>query len=98
MESLRPFTAVASTGHGDTRCGRALLQALDPVKSGRISRSDDFALNWHWVDTAGDVPKGGFISFAGEYTKGDLWWLLATDGLYRSEDGGKTLKKVMTER
>ena len=98
MESLRPFTAVASTGHGDTRCGRALLQALDPVKPGRLSRSDDFALNWHWVDMAGDVPKGGFIAFAGEYTKGDLWWLLATDGLYRSEDGGKTLKKVMTER
>ncbi len=98
MESLRPFTAVASSGRGDTRCGRALLQALDPVKPGRISRSEDFALKWYWVDMAGDVPKGGYIAFCGEYRKGDLWWLLATDGLYRSADGGKTVKKIMDSR
>jgi hypothetical protein len=98
MESMRPFTALASSGHGDTRCGRALLQALDPVKPGRLSRSDHFALRWDWIETRGDVPKGGYIAFCGEYFKGDLWWLLATDGLYRSEDGGKTLKKIMDSR
>jgi len=97
MESFRPFTAVASTGHGDARCGRALLQALDPVQPGRVSRSEHFALRWDWIQQTGDVPKGGYIAFAGEFVKGDRWWLLATDGLYRSDDGGRTLKKIMDE-
>jgi hypothetical protein len=95
MESMRPFTALASSGRGDTRCGRALLQALDPVKPGRLSRSDHFGLRWEWVTSEGDVPQGGYIAFCGEFVKGELWWLLATDGLYRSENGGKTLKKVI---
>ena len=98
LEIFRPVTAVASSGHGDTRCGRALLQALDPAKLGRLSRSEHFALRWDWIETRGDVPQGGYIAFSGEYVQGDRWWLLATDGLYRSEDGGRTLKKVMGER
>ncbi|MCX6998025.1 MAG: hypothetical protein NTV49_13305, partial [Kiritimatiellaeota bacterium] len=98
MEAFRPFTALASSGRGDTRCGRALLQALDPAKPGRLSRSDHFGFRWEWVTSAGDVPKGGYIAFCGEYVKGERWWLLATDGLYRSDDGGKTLKKVMESR
>lgn len=98
LEIFRPVTAVASSGHGDTRCGRALLQALDPAKPGRLSRSEHFALRWDWIETRGDVPQGGYIAFSGEYVQGERWWLLATDGLYRSEDGGRTLKKVMGER
>ena len=95
MESFRPFTALASAGHGDTRCGRALLQALDPVRPGRLSRSDHFGFRWEWVTTAGDVPPGGFIAIAGEWVQGERWWLLATDGLYRTNDAGKTLVRVM---
>jgi len=95
MESFRPFTALASSGHGDTRCGRALLQALDPVRPGRLSRSDHFGLRWEWVTSEGDVPKGGYIAFAGEFVHGNRWWLLATDGLYRSDDGGRTLRKII---
>ena len=98
MEALRPFTALASSGHGDTRCGRALLQALDPVRPGRLSRSDHFGFRWEWVPSDGDVPKGGFVAFAGEWVQGNRWWLLATDGLYRSDDGGKTLRKILDQK
>lgn len=98
VESLRPITAIACSGHGDTRCGRALLQALDPVRPGRLSRSENYGLKWDWIETSGDVPTGGAIAICGEYVGGDRWWLLATDGLYRSEDGGRTLKKLMESR
>lgn len=98
MEVLCPITALASSGRGDTRCGRALLQALDPARPGRLSRSDHFGLSWNWVETRGDLPSGGYIAFSGEYIKGERWWLLATDGLYHSDDGGRTLKKVMDTR
>ena len=45
----------------------------------------------------GRGPVGGLISLCGEFRHGQLWWLLATDGLYRSADGGITLKKVLDE-
>ncbi|MCY3018505.1 MAG: hypothetical protein NTW87_05680 [Planctomycetota bacterium] len=98
MECLRPFTALASSGRGDIREGRVLLQALDPAKPGRLFRSDHYGFRWEWIVPGGDVPSGGYIALCGEYVQGKLWWLLATDGLYRSDDGGKTLKKVMDEK
>lgn len=98
VEWLRPVTAIGCSGHGDTRCGRALLQSLDPIRRGRVSRSEHYGLRWDWIEHSGDVPAGGLIAACGEFINGDVWWLLATDGLYRSDDGGKHLKKVLDEK
>lgn len=98
VESFRPATALACTGRDDARLGRALFQVLDPVKPGRISRSERICVTWDWIGQTGDVSVGGYIAFRGEFLKGEHWWLLATDGLYRSDDRGKTLKKVMDDQ
>ena len=75
-----------------------MTQPLDPAKPGRLSRSDFFAFDWNWLTLAGDRPAGGLISVCGEFRQGRQWWLLATDGLYRSTDGGATLKKVLDQK
>jgi hypothetical protein len=95
LEWFRPVTALGCTGIDDGRCGRCLTQPLNPAKPGRLSRSDFFAFHWDWRTIAGDQPSGGLISVCGELKQGKLWWLLTTDGLYRSIDGGDTLTKVL---
>ena len=37
------------------------------------------------------------ISAAGEFQHSQQWHFLATDGIYRSRDGGKTLERVLSE-
>ena len=69
--------------------------ALDPANPGQISVSDQSAFSWNWQSLAGDKPTAGMISISGEIDGGMLWWLLSTDGLYRSLDGAKTLVKVL---
>jgi hypothetical protein len=95
LECFRPVTALACSGIDDGRCGRCLTGPLDPAKPGRLSRSDFFAFDWIWQTPGGDSPAGGLIAACGEFRQGRLWWLLATDGLYRSTDGGVTLKKIL---
>ena len=90
-------TALACTGLDDGRMGRCLTQPLDPAKLGQISRSEFCAWSWNWISLAGDRPAGGLISVCGEFKQGQQWWLLATDGLYRSTDAGATLKKVLDQ-
>lgn len=97
LECFRPVTALGCAGLGDIRCGRCLTQALDPAASGRLSSSDFFAFNWNWLALAGDRPASGLIAACGEFKLGRQWWLLATDGLYKSSDGGATVKKVLDE-
>jgi hypothetical protein len=98
LECFHPVTALACSGIDGSRRGRCLAQPLDPVNPGRLSRSDFFALSWNWLTLAGDRPAGGLISLCGEFKQGQVWWLLATDGLYHSTDGGATLKKILDER
>jgi hypothetical protein len=98
LECFRPVTALACSGIDDGRLGRCLTQPLNPAKPGRLSRSDNWAFNWDWQTFGGDRPAGGLISIFGEFRHGRQWWLLATDGLYRSADGGATLKKVLDEK
>ncbi len=98
LEVFRPITALGCAGIDDGRCGRALTSPLDPADPSRMSRSDFFAFDWFWQAIKGDKPKGGLISVCGEFKQGKLWWLIATDGLYKSEDGGATLKKVLDEK
>ena len=84
--------------HQGRASGRCLTQPLDPAKPGRISRSDFCAWSWNWLPAAGDRPAGGLISACGEFKQGKEWWMLATDGLYHSTDGGATLKKVLDQK
>jgi hypothetical protein len=98
LECFRPVTALGCSGIDDGRMGRCLTQALDPAKPGQLSRSEFCAWSWNWISLAGERPAGGLISVCGEFKQGKLWWLLATDGLYRSTDSGTTLKKILDEK
>jgi hypothetical protein len=95
LEVFRPVTALGCSGIDEGLCGRCLTQPLDPANPAQLSRSDFFAYNWDWKLLAGDRPAGGMIALCGEFKQGRLWWLLSTDGLYRSTDGGVTLRKVL---
>ena len=95
LEWLRPVTALGYSGINEGVAGRTLTQPLDPARPGELSRSDFFSFGWNWLTITGDRPAGGLISVCGEFKQGRQWWLVATDGLYQSEDGGSTLKKVL---
>lgn len=98
LECFRPVTALGCSGHDDTRDGRCLTQPLCPAKPGMVSRGDRSSSDWVWQSLVGDRPTGGLISVCGEIKQGKLWWMLATDGLYRSTDGGVTLEKILDEK
>ncbi|MCF7973919.1 MAG: hypothetical protein K9N55_08895 [Phycisphaerae bacterium] len=96
LEWLRPFTALGTTATGDRRQGRFLTQALDPMVPGRLSLCvRGWGMNWSWLQTRGEVPRGGLIAVCGDVHQGDWWWFVHTDGLYVSPDGGVTLKRVL---
>jgi hypothetical protein len=92
VEWMRPVTALGAAGTGERQPVRFLTQPLNPAKPGRLSIGKNHS--WSWADFRGDKPKGGLIAVAGEFKQGKLWWLLATDGLYHSKDGGTTLTKI----
>ena len=98
LDWLRPVTALGYSALSEGVAGRTLTQALDPAKPGDLSRSDFFSFGWNWVSLAGDRPTSGLIAVSGEMKQGKQWWLLATDGLYRSDDGGTTLEKILNEK
>ncbi len=95
LEWFRPTTAVAAAAMGDKKFGRFLTQALDPEVPGRLSRSEVWAFEWQWLPIQGTIPQGGLIAVAGDQTLGEQWWLVFTDGLYYSADGGTHLSKVL---
>lgn len=95
LESFRPFTALGTTAMGERKFGRFITQALDPVVSGRLSRSELWAEEWQWLPVQGAVPRGGLIAVAGDPHHGERWWFVHTDGLYASSDGGRTMARVL---
>jgi len=98
LESLRPFTATGGSIAGSQLCARKFVQALDPKVRGRLSRCDLGGDVWSWTTCQGDFPKGLIAIVAADQTAsatGDNWWILGTDGLYRSNDSGATLYKVL---
>jgi len=96
LEWMRPFTAVYGACLPGSKNGRCIAQSLEPVDPSRLSVSQSWAFNWHWVRIKGDVPRGGLIAVTGEHHVGETWWFVYTDGLYCSWDGGKTLVKVLS--
>ena len=99
IEWMRPITAIHGSRVPDKEnSGIMLTQTLAPEEPGRISRSTkSFGRSWDWVDIQGDVPTGGLIAITGELQEGEKWWLVYTDGLYFSSDGGKSMFKVLSE-
>ena len=97
LESLRPITAISAAAMGDQKFGRVITQALNPTTPGRLSRSERWAFEWHWLATKGTVPRGGLIAVSGDVNLGEQWWFVFTDGLYSSNDGGATLARVLDE-
>jgi len=98
LESLRPFTAVGGSITGSQLYARKFVQALDPSVPGRLSRCDLGGDLWSWTTCKGDMPKGLIAIVAADQTAsstGNNWWILAADGLYRSNDSGATLHKVL---
>ena len=93
LEWLRPVTAMSGAGRGANKCGRFITQALAPAVPGRLSIGEVWGQDWRFGQIAGDVPDGGLISVSGELKNGENWRFVFTDGVYVSEDGGKTLKK-----
>lgn len=95
LEWLRPFTAVAAAAQGDQKFGRFITQAVAPETPGRYSMSERWAFEWSWLQPQGDVPASGLIAVACDVHDGKTWYFVHADGLYRSLDGGTTLKKVL---
>ncbi len=98
LETLRPFTAISATAMGDQKFGRVITQSLHPGTPGRLSRSERWAFEWHWLPTKGTVPKGGLIAVSGDVNLGEQWWFVFAGGLYFSADGGTTMAKVSDEK
>ena len=97
LESLRPFTALGGGIAGSQLCTRKFTQALDPKVPGRISRCDLGGDVWSWTTHKGATPNGVIAIVPADQTPsstGKKWWILGTDGLYRSENNGVTLRKV----
>ena len=53
---------------------------------------------WAWTEATGDIPAG-VIAIAGAdataEATGEAWWIVGGDGLYRTDDGGATLRRVL---
>ena len=64
---------------------------------GRMSRCDLGADVWAWTTAKGPFPKRVIAIVAADQGKkatGAKWWILGADGLYRSDDSGRTLEKI----
>ena len=95
LEWLRPFTAVGAAAQGEAKFGRMVAQALDPAVRGRVSVSERWGFEWGWQEMRGEVPAGGLVAAVPEVANGREWWLLFSDGLYWSGDGGRTVRRVL---
>ncbi len=98
LEWKRPMTAVGAAAVGDRKFGRFLAQVLDPADPGRISSSERWAFEWSWLRPQGDSPAGGMIAVAGDVRLGRRWWFVHTDGLWTSEDGGLSRRRLLDRR
>lgn len=95
LEWMRPMTAVGAVAVGDRKFGRFIAQALDPLDPSRLSFSELWAFEWSWLTPKGPAPTGGLIAVAGDVVLGERWWLLHTDGLWTSPDGGKSRTQLL---
>ena len=100
LESLRPMTALGGSVALPQFCGRKFVQALDPVRPERVSRSDLGGDVWSWTACQGEFPRHVLSIKAVDLTSkssGQSWWILGEDGLYRTDDNCVTVRRVVTE-
>ncbi len=98
LEALRPMTAIGVSVALPQFCSRKLVQVLAPSQHNRLSRSDLGGDVWSWVNCTGDVPQRVLsikAADASPYSKGNHWWVLGDDGLYRSDDNCKTIRRIL---
>lgn len=95
LEAMRPYTAIGTAALVDHSNGRAIVGPLVPSREGNLSLTDEWAFNWQLPARQPGEKAVGTIAVAGEIKEGNLWWFVRTDGIYRSEDGGKTLLKIV---
>src|SRR5262249_10129749 len=69
-----------------------------PRHPARSPLTTPWPFTWVGKPLPADRPPAGPIPTTGEFVHGREWWLLATDGLYHSTDGGMTLTKVLDEK
>jgi len=97
VDSLRPFTALGHSIAGSQLCSRKLVAALNPKKAGHISRCDLGGDVWAWASTEKQAFAGVIAITSADLTPsspGNSWWILGTDGLYRSDNNGRTAQKT----
>ena len=97
VDSLRPYTALGASIAGSQLCTRKFVAALNPKQPGHISRCDLGGDVWSWAVSENQSPAGVIAITAADLqpsSSGNSWWILGTDGLYRSNDNGITVQKV----
>ncbi len=98
LDSLRPMTALGVGRMEGRPWTIAFTQALNPQTSGRVARSHASCHRWTW-QTVSPSSVTGLIAIAADHitpsSPARHWWFLSPDGLYRSDDHGKTLVEVL---
>lgn len=97
VDSLRPFTALGHSVAGSQLCSRKFVAALNPKEAGHISRCDLGGDVWAWASSEKQAFAGVIAITSADLTPsspGNSWWILGTDGLYRSDNNGRTAQKT----
>ena len=97
VDSLRPFTALGDSIAGSQLCSRKFVSALNPKHAGHISRCDLGGDVWTWAVSEEEGFAGVIAIKSADLTPsspGNSWWIVATDGLYRSDNNGLSSQKI----
>ncbi|MDG1364160.1 MAG: PA14 domain-containing protein [Akkermansiaceae bacterium] len=98
VDSLRPFTALAGSIAGTQLCSRKFVSAINPAKPGHLSRCDLGGDVWAWTISQQDEASATIAIAAADSTEsssGESWWILESNGLFRTDDSGITKHEIL---